>query len=294
MKRILRVFVERTANTPRDSLVQIGEPDLFTPKDVDEVHVSCLFSWHADRAMKLWSVYQNCGAYRHAKVEIGGPAIKGNYSDEFTPGLYVKEGITTTTRGCNYNCPWCAVRDMEGNFREIPITEGNEIQDNNILLSSWSHWDKVIAMLKTQKAIRFVGGLDSRLLTSRHIEDMRSLRIKEMWFSYDEPGRWPSLLRAGRLLKEAGFPYHKLRCYVLVKFDPEERVEDAEKRLQDCYQMGFMPFVQIYRSPDAQVRGSTHLPEGEYRGSWNELREIWSRPARIKQHMKGVTTTRGE
>jgi MoaA/NifB/PqqE/SkfB family radical SAM enzyme len=207
---------------------------------------------------------------------------------EFVPGLYVRKGITFTSRGCNYNCPWCTVREREGNFREIPITEGNEIQDNNILLSSWSHWDKVIAMLKTQKAIRFVGGLDSRLLTSRHVEDLRCLRIKELFFSYDEPDRWRSLLDAAIKLQKAGFAYHKLRCYVLVKFDPKETVEDAEKRLQVCYRMGFMPFVQIYRSPDATIRGSTHLPKGEYKGSWNELREIWSRPARIKPHMKEV------
>jgi hypothetical protein len=180
------------------------------------------------------------------------------------------------------------VRDIEGGFREIPVTEGNEIQDNNILLSSRSHWDKVISMLRTQKGVRFVGGLDARLLKAYHVEDLRSLSIKELWFAYDKPSRRAALLKAAERLKAAGFKRYKLRCYVLVKYDKRETVQDAEERLRDCWRMGFLPFVQIYRPPDSASRGCVHLPAEEYKGSWQQLRRLWSRARAMHGHMKEI------
>ncbi|MFH1640500.1 MAG: hypothetical protein ABIA66_00915, partial [Candidatus Omnitrophota bacterium] len=183
MKKILRVFVRRTSYTPvEEEYVVIGGPGLFTPV-VDEIHVSIVFTWDRTNALILAQEYgMHCP---QATIKLGGPGW-GTKPKEFIAGVYVKRGITITSRGCNFNCPWCLVPRLEGKFRELKGLEpGNNVQDNNILFSSKQRLRKVFKMLRTQKAIRFSGGLDKRLLKSWHIEELRSLRIAEIWLAFD-------------------------------------------------------------------------------------------------------------
>lgn len=143
--KILRVFPRRTSHTPKDDLVFIGDPPLERP-DADEVHVSCTFTWDkqkAERLQKAWAQY-------YPMVKLGGPAYDAP-GNGFTPGMYLKHGITTTSRGCNNNCPWCLVPKREGKIRLLPITEGNILQDNNILQCPQSHIDAVWDMLSHQR-----------------------------------------------------------------------------------------------------------------------------------------------
>jgi len=171
--KILRVFPRRTNFTPKDDLVVIGRPELWKP-EVDEVHISCMFTWditYCARLKREWLAY-------YPVVKIGGPAMNYLYGSdgyEFVAGRYVRKGITFTSRGCNFKCPWCLVPKMEGKFRNVKnIVPGNTIQDNNILLSNRDHLAKVFSMLKTQRAIRFSGGLDVRLLRHWHIDELRN------------------------------------------------------------------------------------------------------------------------
>ena len=187
--KILRVFPRRTSYTPDDEMVAFGYPEY--DWKTDEVHISCTFSWdkaYCEALKRDWSNY-------FPIVKLGGPDF-GCRNNHFTAGRYVKKGITFTSRGCDFNCPWCLVPKMEGKFRVIKITPGNIIQDNNILLSDHQHLSKVFAMLKNQRGIRFPGGLDSRLLKDWHIEELRNLRIKELWFSFDSWARRNSIIKA--------------------------------------------------------------------------------------------------
>lgn len=119
--KVLRVFVRRTSYTPTDELAFVGPPPFkeLIPKH-DEVHVSCIFTWDMDEAEDL--AYQWEGA-TNKPVKLGGPAYHSPCED-FVPGLYVRKGIIFTSRGCNNNCPWCGVREMEGKLRELPISPG--------------------------------------------------------------------------------------------------------------------------------------------------------------------------
>ena len=96
--KIMRVFPRRTNATPTDDLVHIGSPDLFTEeKAPDRVHISVTFSWDlpaAEKLQKEWSAI--------APTEIGGPAT-GQRGEDFTPGMYLREGYVITSRGCP-NC----------------------------------------------------------------------------------------------------------------------------------------------------------------------------------------------
>lgn len=127
MKKVIRVFPKRTSHTPIDDMAFIGAPPLDRP-EADEVHISCAFTWDQPKAEDLkmaWSQY-------YPVVKVGGPAYD-DPCDGFTPGQYLKPGITITSRGCNNHCPWCLVPEREGKIRELAICPGNKIQDNNLL-----------------------------------------------------------------------------------------------------------------------------------------------------------------
>lgn len=271
--RILRVFPKRTSFTPKDNLVEIGYPGLWKPR-VDEVHISCLFTWdkiHCARLKREWSTY-------YPVVKLGGPAY-GFDGDEFVAGRYIKQGITFTSRGCDFSCPWCLVPKMEGKFRVLKtIIPGNIIQDNNILLANRDHLAKVFSMLKTQRAIRFSGGLDARMLRHWHIEELRGLRIKELWLALDSWRKQRQFESVVSELKRAGFYRNQIRCYVLAGFN--EPIQEAEDRLRFAYECGALPFIQVYQPPLSVKR----MAGGRSREDNLFIRK-WSRPAAIKSVM---------
>lgn len=180
--KILRVFPRRTAATPDDSLARIAcPPSMFD--EADEVHISVAFSWDiplAERLEKMW---------RHvAPVHIGGPAMNAPGGD-FIPGRYVKNGYVLTSRGCPNRCWFCQVWRREGGeVRELPITEGWNVLDDNLLACSDKHIQQVFAMLESQKAnghrIEFTGGLEAARLLPWHVASLRQLRPKQTILSH--------------------------------------------------------------------------------------------------------------
>ena len=271
--RILRVFPKKTSATPDDELVFIGPPPMpyFIPEH-DEVHVSCTFTWDMDEAEDL--AYQWEGA-TNKPVKLGGPAYQSP-TDDFTPGLYVKKGIIFTSRGCNNNCPWCGVRKIEGKLRELPIYEGNVIQDNNFLQCSRQHQEKVFDMLRSQRGICFRGGLETGLIDDNFIDNITSLRIAELWMACDTDAALPAFLDKCRKLAAKGFTRHQLRCYSLIGND----MEAEEERNQQIWRAGAMPFSQLRQGFDRQVT--------EYSGAWKEFERLWQRPALEYAHMRAV------
>jgi len=269
MKKIIRVFPQRTSYTPTDDYVFIGAPPaLFIPPH-DEVHVSCIFTW--DKAYCESLKYQ-WEAFTDKPVLIGGPAY-GSGCDSFTPGMYVKRGITFTSRGCNNICPWCLVPEREGPLCELPITPGNIIQDNNFLQCSRTHKEKVFDMLKIQRGICFKGGLQVDLIDSHFINAICGLRISELWLACDTDGDIPVFTDAATRLTKAGFNRNKIKCYALIYDD----MEASEQRLQAIYKAGAMPFAQLYQ-PIGDERK-------EYSADWKKFQRMWSRPPAIIAHV---------
>jgi hypothetical protein len=137
-KRIIRVFPGKTNATPDDADVRIRAlPTLFD--EADKVHVSVTFTWDmqwAEFAAKQWSAV--------APVSVGGPAYNETGGD-FVPGRYMKRGYVITSR----NCWLCSVPKREGNkLRELPITDGWIVTDDNLLACSEKHISGVFEMLK--------------------------------------------------------------------------------------------------------------------------------------------------
>lgn len=267
---IIRVFPRQTSYTPNDSYAFVGPPPILLPEH-REVHVSCVFTW--DKAEVRELAFQWEGR-TDRPVRLGGPAFGTPVEGGFTPGLYVRPGVVFTTRGCDNHCPWCGVPRLEGSLRELEITPGNIIQDNNFLQSSRAHKEKVFAMLKTQRAVCFKGGLEPALLDAHFIDAVCGLRIHQLWLACDTAAALPGFRLACGKLARAGFPMHKILCYVLIGDDMAEN----EARLRAVYEAGAMPFAQLYR--DFSEEKTVYSPE------WNAFARMWSRPPIIRALMR--------
>jgi hypothetical protein len=139
-QRIIRVFPRRTAATPDDGLVVIGQPPTLFDY-ADEVHISVTFSWDlpfAEKLAKAWGPV--------APVKIGGPAT-GDTGGEFVPGFYVKSGYIIHSRGCPNTCWFCCERQTELKLLRVPCRRVGP------QLASKTDWqNKALAALKAAKA----------------------------------------------------------------------------------------------------------------------------------------------
>ena len=263
--RIIRVFPRRTKATPDDDLVRIGTgPDLFD--EANEIHISVAFTWDLPLAEKLARAWGPV-----APVKIGGPAT-GEAGGEFTPGRYLQTGYVLTLRGCPNNCWFCEVPKREGNIRELPITEGWNVLDDNLLACSEKHQRAVFAMLKRNKKagpVQFTGGLEAKRLKAWHVEALRDLRPKQMFFAYDTADDLEPLQVAGRMLLDAGFTTtsHALRAFVLCGW-PADTIQAATTRMQQTLDAGFLPMAMLYRNK-----------AGHRSREWQKWSRQWARPS---------------
>ena len=262
---MIRVFPQRTHYTPIDELAFVGDPPLWRPADMP-VHVSVIFTWdipEGERLAKAWSLY-------YSDVQLGGPAINGE-GNGFEPGIYVKEGVTFTSRGCPNRCPWCLI---DKPLTLLPIVPGYIIQDNNFLATGREHMSEVFAMLKEQpRAAIFSGGLDARLVDDWVAEQFRELRIKSVFLAADTDTALEPLQEAVDRLAFLG--REKLRCYVLIGRETQDR---AEARLRTVWNIGCIPFAQLYQPPRQK--------RIEYDKAWHDLARTWSRPAMMRALMR--------
>lgn len=266
--KTIRVFPRRTKATPDDELAYVGGPDMFA--SADRVEISVAFTYdlpEAERLAKQWE--------RVAPVAIGGPAL-GMRGEEFTPGRYIKRGYVITSRGCPRRCWFCSVWKRDGSTRELPIHDGWNVLDDNLLACSDAHVEAVFDMLRRQKRrVEFTGGLEALSLTDWHVGLLASLKPRpNCFFAYDPGDDYGVILDAGRRLLAAGFTRasHRLRCYVLIGY-PKDTFDAAETRLKQAIAAGFTPMAMLWR-PDKQTKWA---PGPEWRG----FQRRWARPAII-------------
>lgn len=262
--RIARVFPRRTKATPTDELAFVGFPPSLFPPEVDAVHISVTFTDDLTLAEILAREWKHI-----APVETGGPAT-GMRGEEFVPGRYLKQGYVITSRGCPNRCWFCFVWKREGDVRELPINDGYNVLDDNLLACSPEHVKAVFDMLRQQKKpAEFTGGLEAARLQEWHVNELSTMRIKQMFFAYDTPDDYEPLLLAGRLLREAGFTQasHVLRCYVLIGH-PRDTLWEAEERLHQTINAGFMPMAMLWRGDNTPVDRD-----------WKQLQREYARPS---------------
>jgi hypothetical protein len=268
--RLVRVFPRRTKATPSDALCYFGPPDVLAA--ADEVHVDCTFTYDKPRAEEL------AEQWRHvAPVKVGGVAY-GDRGEEFVPGRYIKPGYIFTSRGCPRRCWFCSVWKRDPVPRLLPIPNGWNILDDNLLACPREHVEAVFVMLRRQgRQIEFTGGLEARALEDYQVELLASLRPRpSMFFAYDPGDDFETLASAARRLLEAGFTAasHRMRCYVLIGF-PKDSFAAAEQRLQQMVSIGFTPMAMLWRPETASQE--KYAPEA----AWRAFQRRWARPAII-------------
>ena len=183
---VARVFPRRTRATPTDDLAFVGDPPLFLPH-ADEVHISCTFTWDRPEAQRLAQAW----AEQDYRVRLGGPAY-GSAAGEFEPGMYVKQGMTITSRGCIRSCPFCFVPRREGRLMLLPIRPGWDVLDNNLLACPRRHVEAVLGMLEDQpRAARFTGGIDARLCRPWFARRLGRMRVQILYTAFDHPDQRP-------------------------------------------------------------------------------------------------------
>lgn len=257
--------------TPVDEYAFVGDPPIFLPPDITEVHVSVTFSWDLDEGERLVEAWS-----RIAPARMGGPAT-GQRGEDFVPGMYLRQGVTITSRGCPNSCWFCVVPKRDGKLRELSIFPGHIVQDDNLLACSEQHIRAVFAMLKKQAHVTLSGGIEARLLRPWHVDLFEQVKVAEAFFAYDTPDDWEPLVEAARILKASPwYRAYKCRCYCLIGY-PRDTIAAAEKRLTDVLRLGFLPYAMLWRDLHGRIAVKDPV--------WAKLQKEYLRPAIIKKKL---------
>jgi hypothetical protein len=269
MKRkfMIRVFPRKTSATPIDDLVYFEPPGLFRPSHELPVMVSCTFTYDKSKAEYLARQWEVAGY----KVYVGGPAYDDK-GDIFVTGRFLKNGYVITSRGCNNNCWFCYTPKREGKIRELPIRDGWNVLDSNLLQCGEMHIRKVFDMLKRQsRPISFSGGLEAKIIKDWHIDLLSTLTIARIYMAYDTPDDYEPLVMAAKKLINAGIAKnsHKLMCYVLIGYQGDT-LSAAEKRCEQVLKLKLTPFAMRYKNE-----------RNEYDPMWTKFQSKWANPYKI-------------
>ena len=272
---VIRVFPRRTQATPTDQLAYFGNPPMFGTTGVTEILVSVTFSWDRDEGERLAYAWEATGF----PVTLGGPAFD-NPGGDFVPGRFLSLGNVITSRGCPNHCWFCSVPKREGDVRELPITDGWNLCDDNLLACSEEHIRAVFAMLGRQhRRAELTGGLEAARLRGWHVDLLTDLNPRRIYFAYDTPDDLEPLRLAGAMLTDAGFTResHRVCAYVLIG-GPRDTFGAAERRLRATWDAGFFPFAMLYRRKDGQVRND-----------WRSFQRTWTRPEIVATKLREAT-----
>lgn len=273
--KLVRVFPRVTRATPDDELAFFGPPPF--EMEADEVHVDVTFTADKPYAEHLAEQWRGI-----APVKVGGVAY-GDPGAEFIPGRYIKRGYTFTSRGCPERCWYCSVWKRDPFIRLLPISDGWNILDDNLLACPREHFDAVIEMLKrADRRVEFTGGLQASRLTDWHVEGFTRLRPRPVFFfAYDDPDKCkkspPEAMReAAKKMLAAGYTSasHRLRTFVFIGF-PQDTFDKAEARLREMVAIGFTPYAMLWQPETPSADKWRPAPE------WKKFQRSWARPAII-------------
>jgi hypothetical protein len=160
----------------------------------------------------------------------------------------------------------------------LPIVDGHNILDDNLLACPRDHVEAVFAMLRRQKRrVEFTGGLEALSLEDYQVDLLASLKPRpNMFWAYDPGDKFETLEHAARRLLAAGFTAesHRMRVYVLIGF-PKDTQAEADNRMQQMLRIGFTPMAMLWK-PETPSQEKYRPDE-----SWRAFQRRWARPAII-------------
>ena len=209
---------------------------------VDRVYVSCIFKINEHKCFE----YEYC-----SKAFIGGSGYRLRITlPEKIEQIKPRINMGFCSRGCIRKCPWCVVPEKEGKIRRVgdllDLWDGKSkdivLLDNNILALP-KHF-KLICKQARENKIRldFNQGLDCRLLTQELVNELKSIRHKDLHFAFDDLSYFDSIDRAITLLQKNGI--NRCTWLMLTGFDTtlkEDlfRANYLKSRNQNAYVMRY-------------------------------------------------------
>lgn len=163
------------------------------------------------------------------------------------------------TRGCPRNCNFCIVGKKEG-LCSVKVADLKEwwngqknivLMDANILACK-EHEELLRQLAESKATVDFNQGLDARCLTERNIEQINSIKIKEIHFAWDYMKWEKQVLRGLRLYsKRANRKPHGSYATVYCLTNYDTTMDENLYRIYTLRDMGYNPFVMVYDKPNA-------------------------------------------
>lgn len=138
--------------------------------------------------------------------------------------------------------------------------------------------DAVCDMLRTRKQVHLTGGIEAARVTQAIADRIRSLHLRRIFLACDTDEAIKPLRKALKLLQIPA-NHHKVRCYMLVKYNPDETIMHALIRALQIWEAGAVPSVQLYQPPDKWI---------EYPREWREFARVWERPAASNAYVRSI------
>lgn len=159
----------------------------------------------------------------------------------------IQFSIQFYSRGCIRGCPFCLVREKEGQIRSVdpmalnPKGRWIEVLDNNFFANP--EWKSAVKDLdRVGQPVKF-HGVDVRIMDEEQAWWLNKLKLKTgVHIAWD----LPQLDLTDRLKAMVKYiPPYKITCYVLVGFN--STIEQDLNRVYTLRNLGITPFVQPYR-----------------------------------------------
>lgn len=221
------------------------------------LYLSVVFTWLLPKAEAIARAWDG-------PVIAGGPAVYlmgAPWADETYKGCAMNVlalhnlDATFTTRGCIRSCPFCAVPKIEGEFRELESWKPAPIIcDNNFLAASKKHVERVIDSLVGIRNVDFNQGLDARLFTRWHADQISRLKLPFVRFAFDHISQEGVVADAVKLARNTGVAKNRMSVYVLVGFN--DTPDDARYRLEFVRSLGIRPWPMRYQPLDSIKKNS--------------------------------------
>lgn len=163
--------------------------------------------------------------------------------------------VSMTSRGCPRGCAFCHVAKKEGRC-SVKVADVKdfwngqkhiEVLDPNITACNEKR-ELFRQYRETNASIVFNQGLDIRLIDDADIEDINSMRIKDLHFAWDnakedlEP-KFRAFANGFRRKSNIGM------VYVLTNFN--STMEENLYRIYTLRDLGYDPYVMVYNKPSA-------------------------------------------
>lgn len=248
-------------------ILKVGaNPGLERFEGIDEAHISCVFTWTRDEAVRLANLLP-------CPVEIGGYGFNGGtLPDEVEHrmpdySLYgIDYSMLFTSRGCIRKCEFCDVWRKEGYIRNhAPIEEALHPDHDKIMLLD----PNFFASPRWRENLQFIidkdlkvcisQGLDARLVTEEMAEMLAMCKFRSTKFdntllytAWDRLEDEEDVIRGIKRLISAGIRPNYIMVYMLVGFNTT--VGQDLYRFKELRKLGVLPFVMPYNNCDHPLK----------------------------------------